>query len=89
MLPWKRSELWLGSSMQEFNAILDILSANHVEYRWKTTGDGVSARYMQPRTPVMSRWGENAAPSVGYKIYVGREQLEYARNLISRENERR
>lgn len=83
MLPWKRSELWFGSSMQEFNAILDILSANHVKFQCRTVGDAVSARFMQPRTPVTSRWGENdAVPSVEYKIYVSKEQLEYARQLI-------
>ena len=83
MLPWKRSELWFGSSMQEFNAILDILSANHVKFQCKTVSDAASARFMQPRTPVMSRWGENnAAPSAEYEIYVSKEQLDYARQLI-------
>lgn len=85
MLPWKRSELWFGTSAKEFNEILDLLSANHVEYQLKTGGDAISARNMSPRTEVMGRWGENPVPSVTYTIFVKKEQLEYARQLISQQ----
>lgn len=86
MLPWKRSELWCGVSMQEFNRILDILSANHVRYEWRPAGETFSARNMSPRTEVMGRWGTDPEVSAEYKIYVEKEQLEYARHLISGQN---
>lgn len=86
MLPWKRSELWSGTSMKEFNRILDVLSANHVPYDWKTGGEAVSARNMAPRSEVMGRWGTNSGSSVSYKIFVAKEQLEYAKHLISGQN---
>lgn len=70
--------------MQEFNRILDILSANHVRYEWRPGEE--NARNMPPRTEVMGRRGTAPELSTKYKIYVEKEQLEYARHLISGQN---
>lgn len=86
MLPWKRRELYVGNSLQEPDRIRDILDVNHVPHDFRTGGDTVSTRNMPPRTEVMGRWGTNPELSVEYKIYVAKEQFEYAMHLISGQN---
>lgn len=85
LFPWKRSELWLGSSRQEYSRILDVLSANNVRYSCGIAGGTGSARYLMGDTRIRSQWGENPEVSALYKIYVEKNSLEYARQLITQQ----
>ncbi len=81
---WKRTELWLGYSMEEFNRLRRILDHNGIEYDYKIR-DRIK---MDPfgserRINSMARMGEAPAYRKRYYLYVNKENDEYARHLIS------
>lgn len=81
ILPWKRKEVYMGFDMQQFNRVLDVLSAAKIKYKYST----VSHSIFRGR----SSNGGNINYSLMYYVYVHREDFDQACYVIHQELHKR
>lgn len=81
---WKREEIWIGYSMEEFNRLRRILDQSGIQYDYKIK-DRMKLDLAGSHGGIngMARMGENPSYSKQYCLYVQKENFEYARHLIS------
>ena len=77
---FNRRELTLTPDMKELNRICEILAANHIRYRVKSSTTLGSSGVRDGRSG--NTFGINSHSSTMYTIYVRRDDLEYAAHLI-------
>lgn len=70
---FNRRSLYVGNDVGRRNEILDILEANHMDYKTKQTGN-------QNRT--RGAWGQNVNELVTYEVFVSQKDYEQCRYLI-------
>jgi hypothetical protein len=83
MLFWKRKELWLGNSMEEFSRIRQVLAKNHIrcDIKLKNRMQTDFGR----RTPASFQLGNNPLLDTMYYLYVDKDEYERAKYLIDSE----
>lgn len=85
ILPWKRKEVFMGSSMMDFCKVRELLSENHIEYDFRIV-DRSAWGHSFGRTPSLTRlnlpFGNQEPNSMSYYIYVYKEDYETARYLL-------
>ena len=75
ILPWKRKEVYMGFDMQQFNRVLDTLSAAHIRYSYQTVNHGI----FRGRAT-----SGNTNYSLMYYAYVHRDDFDQACYEINR-----
>ena len=77
---WQRKEVWLGTSLQEFSRLRDLLAQNGIRYDYRT--DDRMKFNFDRRIAGMARVFENTDCNTMYYLYVRREDFERASELI-------
>lgn len=79
ILPWKRAEIYIGTSVKEFSEIRSLLKTNGIRYDYDV---GSHSSWLGGSWGV-SR-GAGLAPEEFYSIWVEKANLEMARYLVYR-----
>lgn len=77
MMIWNRKEVFFGFSLQKFNEMRQMLSENKIEYDYRLINNN-NNYFWQSRRAVMGTFGEKAAYSITYYIYVHKKDYEHA-----------
>lgn len=85
MLPWKRKEVWVGNSMQEFNRLRQLLTQNGIDYDYSMNNQ---QRQDFNRSVAVGRWTGfrsryDSRFDTIYYLYVSKENFERATRLFS------
>lgn len=77
---WRRREIYVGNSLEEFNRIRNLLEAHHIRCDYKTDSH-MKAEWDQ-RLISLERMGSNPAFATTYFLYVDRENYAFAENIL-------
>lgn len=82
ILPWKRKEVFVGSSMMDFCKVRDLLSENHIEYDFRIVDRNTwwrgYGRSLASASPGLGGQDQN----VMYYVYVNTQDYETAWYLL-------
>ena len=87
MLPWRRKEVYLGVSMQDFCKVRDLLAENEIVYDYRIVDRNASANTIGGRTPARGRINSpfvDQECTSQYYIYVNKKDYERAAYLINK-----
>ncbi|NLK98537.1 MAG: hypothetical protein GX272_10750 [Epulopiscium sp.] len=77
---WNRKEIFVGFSVKKFNEILDLLSRNKIQYKYKIINR------THPKLEGMDTNWEDMKYSGVYYIYVHKKDYESARAVLQSSN---
>lgn len=77
---WQRKEVWVGSSMQKFGRLRELLAQNGIRYDFRA--DDRMKFDSDRRMTGMSRVFENPDFGTMYYLYVRKEDFERASRLV-------
>jgi len=78
---WNQKEVFLGYSLEKFNEVREILSANKIEYKYRIVNRN-SAYLFASRRARTGTFGENPSYSSAYYIYLHKKDYEYACKVV-------
>lgn len=78
---WQRKEIWVGTSLGEFNRRREILDRNEIQYDYRMS----DRMTFDPGRKIgaLGRAGTDVSCSVIYSLYVRRENFDWAVRLIN------
>lgn len=79
MLPWKRSEVYLGYSMTEFSKVREILSANGIRYDTRVADH---SRFVLNQRAPLGTPSAHPDATLQYCVYVGKQDAEKADYIL-------
>lgn len=72
---WNRKEVYMGYSLNKFNEVREILTANKIKYAHKLVNNNKSFSSTRAR---MGSFGEKQEYSITYYVYVHKEDYDKA-----------
>ncbi|MFL0268072.1 hypothetical protein [Candidatus Clostridium radicumherbarum] len=74
---WNQKEVFVGYSLQKFNEIRQILSANKIKYKYRLVNNSNDYLFSS-RGARTGTFGENMNYSITYYVYVHKKDYENA-----------
>lgn len=74
---WNQKEVFVGYSLQKFNEVRQILSANRIKYKHRLVNNNKTYLFSSRRART-GTFGENMDYSITYYIYVHKSDYETA-----------
>lgn len=79
---WNQKEVLVSSSLQRFNEVRDILSANGINYKYRVVDNTSPSFFGASRRARTGTFGENMNYSKTYYIYVHKNDYDNAYGLL-------
>ena len=78
---WNQREVFVGLSLEKFNKVLSILSANKIKYKYKIINRN-SSNVFSSRRGRTGTFGENIDYSNAYYVYVHKKDYDNALSVL-------
>ena len=83
ILVWNRKEVHVSTSLDQFNAVCDILASNQIRYKHRVVNRN-SANVSGSSRARTGTFGQNLNQSVTYYVYVHQNDYEQARSKVQK-----